>query len=702
MNGTFFIILAVIRTASLLTSAATADDVNAYDDASTHYVTYVTDAAPSSSLSKREDIDYSIASAIVNDMKSNQVSFTSSTPECWMVSINAINRLAMEADQNLSSGSSFCASMNVVQHNILTLELTNCQMMMTNEPFYDSTLVTNDHQTEVKGCAVGMGGTIPYDPSACFPTMSRDAKNVFNMFSLHTKQVCFTLTEERRMIQKDEATTRLLHASSTAYRYATMMQNHTELIIQEQREENQRMKDELLQTATMMQHHTELIMQEQREENGRMNEARKHNEEELAKKQREELAQTASMMQEQAESIIAKTALMMQEQTASMMREQREELDHTASFLHARTESRIAQTAAETAALIDIIAIQKRDLERMQEVIQPLSSIESYVKMAIGGFTAVKAFGNYFLSANVTWMVTTVPVLRNSRRYTYAIFTLGLFAELASLWFAEHTPSLESEVLVAIDTVRLLTRAVAVITMILSSFVACFFPPKKDASSITMDDILKSQMEFVTKLNASTPTEVIYKSSQSPRRSPTKYSTHGVNSGRTAPIASHDEHASFIVSNRNFKPKHRSRSPHRSHTGLTMPVVTPMKSRMNDDAVMMTFPDGNHETASHVPHRRSAKEQSEHSKQFELEYMRSLIQNGGEETICDGSSSSDEISVDGSVVSRNDKKRTASDLYSSSTSGDEDDDYMSVSSTPDLESDSREQKKTKLTNVLNV
>jgi hypothetical protein len=127
-----------------------------------------------------------------------------------------------------------------------------------------------------------------------------------------------------------------------------------------------------------------------------------------------------------------------------------------------------------------------------------------------------------------------------------------------------------------------------------------------------------------------------------------------------------------------------------------------MKSRMNDDAVMMTFPDGNHETASHVPHRRSAKEQSEHSKQFELEYMRSLIQNGGEETICDGSSSSDEISVDGSVVSRNDKKRTASDLYSSSTSGDEDDDYMSVSSTPDLESDSREHKKTKLTNVLNV
>ena len=557
MHGIFLIILVVLRSVSLWTSAANTDDANtdnddnAAYDAPTHSVTYVTDAALSSSKINN-DIDYFVAAnAIVNDMKSNQVSFTSSTPECWMMSINAINRLAMEAeDQNVVlSGSSFCASMTVDHHNILTLELTNCQMMMTNEPFYDSTLVTKfgghdqQHNDAVKGCAVGMGGTIPYDPSACFPVMSRDAKSVFNMFSLHTKQVCFTLTEERRMIQKDEATTRLLHASSTAYRYATMMQNHTEMIMQEQREENRRMKDELLQTATMMQNHTEMIIQEQREENRRMNEARKQNEEESAKKQREELAQNA---------------LMMQEETKSMMREQRKELVQTASILHAQTENIIAQAAAETAALIaeqaDIITKQKRDLERMHEVIQPLSSIESYVKMAIGGFTAVKAFATYFLSANVTWMVTTVPILRSSRRYTYAIFTMGLFAELISIWFAEHTPSLDREELVAIDTVRFLTRVVAVITMMLSSFVACFFPPKKDTSSITMNDILKSQMEFVTKLNASAPTQINYERSQNPRRSPT------VNSGRTEPIASHDEQASFIVSNRNFKPRHRSRS----------------------------------------------------------------------------------------------------------------------------------------------
>jgi hypothetical protein len=683
----------------LTTNAANTDDAYAAYDASTLSATYVTDAALSSS--KIDDIDYSVAaSAIVNDMKNNQVSFTSSTPECWRVSINAINRLAMEADdQNVVfSGSSFCASMTVDQHNILTLELTNCQMMMTNEPFFDSTLVrTNDqqHTDAVKGCAVGMGGTIPYDPSACFHVMSRDAKSVFNMFSLHTKQVCFTLTEERRMIQKDEATTRLIHASSTAYRYATMMQNHTEMIMREQREENQRMKDELLQTATMMQNHTEMIIQEQREENRRMNEARKQNEEESAKKQREELAQTASMMQEQ---------------TKSMMREQREELVQTASILHAQTETIIAQTVAETAALIseqaDIITKQKRDLERMHEVIQPLSSIESYVKMAIGGFTAVKAFANYFLSANVTWMVTTVPLLRSSRRYTYAIFTLGLFAELISIWFSEHTPSLDSEELVAIDTVRFLTRVVAFITMMLSSFVACVFPPKKDASPITMDDILKSQMEFVSKLNASAPTEINYERSQNPHRSPAKYSTLGVNSGRTTQIASHDEQASFIVSNRNFKPRHRSRSPHRSHAGLTMPVVSPIKSHVfDDDAIKMIVPDRNRGTTSHVSHRHANKEKSKHSKQIKLDYMSTLIQNGGEEVMCGESSSSDDISVDGSttsVVSKNDKKRSASDLYSSSSTSDEDDDCMSVSSTPDLESDSREQKKTKLTNVANV
>ena len=242
--------------------------------------------------------------------------------------------------------------------------------------------------------------------------------------------------------------------------------------------------------------------EEQREENQRMNEARKQNEQE----------------------------------SATIIKEQIEEL--------------LQSAAAETASLIteqaNIITKQKQDLERMQEVIQPLSSIESYVKMAIGGFTAVKVLRNYFLSANVTWMVTAVPVLRSSRQYMYAVFTLGLLAELGSLWI------LESEELFAVDTVRFLTRVVAVITMILVAFVACFFPPKKGASSITMDDILKSQMEFVTKLNASAPMEAKYmeakyERSQSPRRSPSKFSTLGVTSGRTAPTAYHNEQASFIV-----------------------------------------------------------------------------------------------------------------------------------------------------------
>ena len=341
--------------------------------------------------------------------------------------------------------------------------------------------------------------------------------------------------------------------------------------------------------------------------------------------------------------------------------------------------------------------------------LQPLSSIESYVRMAVGGFTAFKALLNFVLSANVTWVVTSVPLFWRGRRYAYAIFTLGLLAEFAAICCADSTPSLEKDGIDAIiGTVRNLTRVSAVVTLILSSFVACVFPSKKDTSSLTMDDVLRSQMDFVTKLNESAPLEVRSKRIQGPRRA-AKYSTptsvkFGEDMGRTIPTARH-KNGTFIISNRNFKPRHRSRPLYRSSlTGLVVPVVTPMKPRAGAIDAITTAPDCNRESITSGPHcYDDDTKHEEDADRLELEYVRTLIQKGeGEMCGC----SSDESTYDGSSsLLKTSKKRTASDLYSSS--GDEshffsaNDNEMSVSCTPNCASRSKshKQKKMKLVNV---
>ena len=334
--------------------------------------------------------------------------------------------------------------------------------------------------------------------------------------------------------------------------------------------------------------------------------------------------------------------------------------------------------------------------------LQPLSSIESYVRMAVGGFTAFKALLNFFLSANVTWVITSVPLFWRGRRYAYAIFTLGLLAEFAAICCVDSTLSLEKDGIDAIGTVRNLTRVSALVTLILSSLAACVFPSKQDNSSLTME----SQMNFVTKLNESAPVEVRSKRVQGPRRA-AKYSTptsleFGEDMGRTIPTARH-ENDSIIISNRNFKPRHRSRSPYRSSfTGLVVPVVTPMKPRAGAIDAITTAPDCNRESITSGPHCYDDEtKHEEDANRLESEYMRTLIQKGDGE-MC--GSSSDESSYDGSFsLLKTSKKRTASELYS--TSGDEshffsaNDDEMSVKCTPNCASRSKKQKKTKLVNV---
>ncbi len=190
---------------------------------------------------------------IFSDIMKNQISaksaVTSSSPECWMNSINTIHTWAETTkggdddditNNNLQSryrqydrdpsGSSILASMTMDQQEIYALELTHCQLMKANRPLYDSSLVvapsktetTTSNPMEVQGCAVGMGTPNPYLASSCFPLMSEYAFGLYNTMFLHTREVRASLTEERIMQQKEIITHLLVGASAAV---SQQMQN---------------------------------------------------------------------------------------------------------------------------------------------------------------------------------------------------------------------------------------------------------------------------------------------------------------------------------------------------------------------------------------------------------------------------------------------------------------------------------------------
>lgn len=306
----------------------------------------------------------SMAARVMHDITNNQVSaknaFTSSSPECWMTSINTMNQLAIGMDPDdggdyqkrltpTSSGSFFCSSMTVAQQDVLALELTNCQLTRANLQFYDSNVVRDGpDQMEVQGCSVGTGGATPYDASSCFPRMSPYAFNLYNTILLHTKTVCVSLTEERTMIQKEEVNVRLLHASSAVQEAALAIEQTAS------------------RHSSIMKEYAEKNMMEQREELRRMNDARKQEEQESIRAVALTISQTADH-----------TAMMMQEHTEKIMTEQREELRRDQESYRAAAFT-IAQTANHTASMMQehtakIMLEQKDELRREQESIRAAS-----------------------------------------------------------------------------------------------------------------------------------------------------------------------------------------------------------------------------------------------------------------------------------------------------------------------------------------
>jgi hypothetical protein len=226
-----------------------------------------------------------------------------------------------------------------------------------------------------------------------------------------------------------------------------------------------------------------------------------------------------------------------------------------------------------------------------------------------------------------------------------------------------------------------------------------------------MDDEVRSQMEFVTQLNRSVPTEVA-KRVRSPHEAAKFYTPTSIKFGQDMErliSTGTDENASFIISNRNFNPNRRrsksSRIP--SLTGVAAPVVTPTKPRAETIESISRASICDRDSLIKLSHRHYANtkqdapmKQDEEANCLQFDRVTMLIQNGGDEM--SASSSDESYFVRSTSSAKTSNKRKASDLYSSSDDESNffsaNDDDFSVSSARDcaLQLKRAEGKKTKL------
>jgi len=327
---------------------------------------------------------------------------------------------------------------------------------------------------------------------------------------------------------------------------------------------------------------------------------------------------------------------------------------------------------------------------------QPLSSIETYVKMATSGFTVLKSFLNFFLWMNIAWMVTTLPLVSSAKGYLYGVFTLGLLAEIAVVWFSDNASFIGEDVMDGVDTIELVrywTRVAAVTAILLSSLVSCFCPVKKSrTSSITMDELLKSQMEFVSKMNESAQVKKRSGRDRADKHAKSTSVDKFSEQQRGGRFRERVVHENTLISNRKFKPKrqHRSRSPNRStsSTELAMPVVTPIKPRRapTNNNFASAQPQAHDDSGTYYVHRSDIiAKQEEEANRLELECLRALYQNsatsiassgGGDESCGSSVTSIESSSSFAPVKKKNKRKRTVTEMYASS--GDEGSQFFSA------------------------
>lgn len=670
---------------------------------------------------------------VMEDIANHQSSMHSrSSPQCWMSSITTvINHWHAGVENNAeddhqqiahSSGKSFCASMTNDQQKVLALELTNCNLVEANRQMYDASKVNHEtHGVEIVDeeqnlCSVGMGDGKSYEALSCLPLMTDFALNIYYQFLLDAQNVCTRLTEEWMLLQKERVAQTLVHKSLVVSR---QMQSTMEVSAAAM--ENARRHSALLEDQSIM-------MREQMEEMERMYHA-----------------QSSWMTKQQERSALAIDVMV--NQTASFLKAREKDAEMAVDKMKEQSKM-IAENA-------DKIKEQERDLERIREVssrvcasqrcgkgtltimkmhilirrsyvhaqvisstssqMQPLSNVEAYVTLITGGFTILKALFNFFLSINIAWMITSLPLLCRGRRYLFAIFTLGFLIEIAlsgilndRVFAVEHGKE-------DIETIRYWTRACASVALLLSFFVSCFLPPKEENPLAKIDELLRSQMEIVSRLTVPPPPEARARAglSVSAGANPDETADVRFREGRGRSARKRHEDQS-VSRNREFKPRRRrSKSPYRSSfTELALPEVTPMKRVARNDAVSATAIRSRHRIQStNYAHRSdSIAKEKEEAYQMELECLRAMqrratSQEGGREETC-GSSLSDESDLVGSASAKRVKKRKVSEMYASSgyerdflSANDED---MSTSSAADSDaspSTIREKKKRRMTNV---
>jgi len=309
---------------------------------------------------------------------------------------------------------------------------------------------------------------------------------------------------------------------------------------------------------------------------------------------------------------------------------------------------------------------------------------------------------------NVAWMVTTMPLLSLAKRYLYLVFTIGLLVEVLVTWFVEDAKFMMGveDVESAIELVRMWTRVSALIALLLSPIVLFFYPNKKNTAIVTMDELLRSQMDFVSNLNEKAQVDTRYERNIVPS-SAVKYTVKpkaevkfNEERGRSKDRMRQD---SVMISNNKPSRRRRSRSSHHlsgSLTELALPVVTPLvrpppQRTASNDIVCTAQQQTQVQLYDHQPgvyyvHRSDviAREEEE-ANHLEMECLRGLYRKSASSIASSAEASCNSTvisSIEGPSPKRNKKKRPLSDVYDAS-SGDEseffsaNEEEMSVSST---------------------
>lgn len=258
---------------------------------------------------------------------------------------------------------------------------------------------------------------------------------------------------------------------------------------------------------------------------------------------------------------------------------------------------------------------------------KPLSSIEFVVKMAEDGYAALKIVVNFILSIFTTWMITTPPLLRLSRRYFYLLFSMSLIVEMAFiLWLPQN--DLESSGMEGHRVVRTVTRLSAVVVFLLSPVISCFSPPVKadTAPSVTVEDLVKVQMDLLAKFDATIPA------------AGTKSDERILDSSNATKVAASTTDVSASTQNM------ENRSYQSPAMKKIAPVVTPTKLRAEARDFSIANPTLHNQSTIFYPHG------------FALEYMLDKGNDG------DCSSSGDDSSLQVQSSPKRINKRT---VYSS-------------------------------------